>query len=104
MAYRVEITARASRNLGTILQHIHAEDLVQAQTWFNGLEKSVLSLSEHPSRCPVTPEDPGLRHLLYGKTPDTYRIIFVIDERRRVVTVLHIRHGARQALKAGELR
>ena len=97
------MTARASRNLGTIFQHIHAEDSVQAQTWLNALEKSVLSLSEYPSRCPVTPEDAGLRHLLYGKKPDTYRIIFVIDERSRVVTVLHIRHGARQSLKAGAL-
>ena len=71
MAYRVELTARAGRNLRTLYRNIHAEDSAQAQAWFNGLERAVLSLDEHPSRCPPTPEDPTLRHLLYGTKPDT---------------------------------
>ena len=36
-----------------------------------------------------------LRHLLFGKKPNVYRIIYAIDERTHVVRVLHIRHGAR---------
>jgi toxin ParE1/3/4 len=99
MAYRVDVTARAARNLRSIYRDIHAGDSGQAHAWFNGLEKAVLSLSEHPSRCPITQEDARLRHLLYGAKPDTYRIIFTIHERSQVVTVLHIRHGARNAFK-----
>jgi plasmid stabilization system protein ParE len=100
MAYHVDLTARAGRNLRTLYRDINAEDSTQAHAWFNGLEKAIISLSEHPSRCPVTPEDPDLRHLLYGARRDTYRVIFTVDERAQVVTVLHIRHGARGPFKS----
>ena len=95
MAYRVELMPRAGRDLRAIYAHIHAEDVAQARAWFNGLEASVGSLDEHPNRGAVTPENKHLRQLIYGKTPDAYRIIYSVDERRRTVSVLHIRHGAR---------
>ncbi len=98
MAYRVELTARASRNLRRIYRDIDAADSVQARTWFDRLEAAVLSLDEHPARNPATPEDPKLRHLLYRRRGYVYRVIYAIDERRGVVTVLHIRHGSRQPL------
>jgi mRNA-degrading endonuclease RelE of RelBE toxin-antitoxin system len=60
------------------------------------LEAAILRLDEHPARSPVIPEDRNLRHLLYGRGRHVYRIIYAIDERRQVVTVLHIRHGARR--------
>jgi toxin ParE1/3/4 len=102
MAYRVELTARAGRNLRRIYRTIHAEDSAHARAWFNDLERAVLNLDEHPSRCPPTPEDAALRHLLYGARPNTYRVIFRIDDRNHRVTVLHIRHGAREPLMARE--
>ena len=102
MAYRGELTARAGRNLRRIYRTIHAEDSAHARAWFNDLERAVLNLDEHPSRCPPTPEDATLRHLLYGARPNTYRIIFSIDDRSRLVTVLHIRHGARKPMKGRE--
>ena len=97
MAYRVDLTERAARNLRRIYRTIDADASAQARGWFNGLEKAVFSLDEHPARAPIIPEDDSPRHLLYGRKPNVYRIIYVIDERNRVVTVLHIRHGARKA-------
>jgi hypothetical protein len=44
-----------------------------------------------------------LRHLLYGNMPHVHRIIYEVDERRKAVWVLHIRHGARKTLKATDL-
>jgi mRNA-degrading endonuclease RelE of RelBE toxin-antitoxin system len=35
-----------------------------------------------------------LRHLLYGRTPHVYRAIYEVDERKKIVRVLTIRHGA----------
>jgi plasmid stabilization system protein ParE len=96
MAYRVELTARAGHDLRRIYGRIDAEDSAQARAWFNGLEKAVLSLNDHPSRCSPTPENAELRHLLYGEKPDTYRVIFKIDESSGSVSVLHIRHGKRR--------
>jgi toxin ParE1/3/4 len=98
MTYRVELTARASRNLRRIFRHINAESSPQASAWFNALEAAILSLDQHPERSPVTPENRALRHLLFGKKPNVYRVIFAIDARARVVRVLHIRHGARRPL------
>lgn len=98
MTYRVELTARARRDLERLYRAINAASSELARIWFNGLEAAVLSLDQHPARCPVTPENPGLRHLLYGRKGHVYRIIYALDEPRRVVTVLHIRHGARRPL------
>jgi len=97
VAYRVDLTERAARNLRRIYRTINAEDSARARDWFNGLEKAVFSLDEHPARAPVIPEDDSPRHLLYGRKPNVYRIIYAVDECNRVVTVLHIRHGARKA-------
>jgi toxin ParE1/3/4 len=96
MAYRVELTTRAIRNLRRICRNIDAAGSEQARAWLNGLEAAVLSRDEHPARSPVTPEDSKLRHLLYGRRRHVYRIIYAIDERSGVVTVLHIRPGSRQ--------
>ena len=100
MAYRVELTTRAGRNLRRIYERIHGEDSRQAHAWFNGLETAILSLDQHPARGAVIPEDSNLRHLLHGTKPHIYRIIYVIDEHDGVVRVLHIRHGARDAFLA----
>jgi toxin ParE1/3/4 len=52
-------------------------------------------------RGAVTPENKKPRQLLFGKKPDTYRIIYALNKRNHVVSVLHIRHGARDAFKEG---
>lgn len=96
MAYRVEVTARAARDLGRIYRDINAEHARQAADWFNGLESLVLSLEDHPSRGAVIPEDAKLLQLLYGAKPYVYCVIYAIDEPAQLVRVLHIRHGARQ--------
>ena len=97
MANRVELTARAGRNLRRIYQIIDAVDYRQVRAWFDGLEAAVFSLDENPARGSPTLEDANLRQLLYGNRRNVYRIIYVINERPRLVTVLHIRHGSRQA-------
>jgi toxin ParE1/3/4 len=99
MTYRVEITARASRDLRWIFRQINAENSLQAFAWFNELETAILSLNQYPQRSPRTPESRALRHLLFGKKPNVYRVIFAIDERAQAVRVLHIRHGARRPLR-----
>src|SRR5580658_9994788 len=75
MAYRVDLTERAARNLRRIYRTINAEHSALARNWFNGLEKAVFSHDEHPARAPVIPEDDTLRHLLYGRKPNVCRII-----------------------------
>jgi plasmid stabilization system protein ParE len=100
MAYSVELTHRAKRDLRHLYRRIDAAGSPSASVWFNGLESAVSSLNEYPARCPVTPEREDLRHRLYGAGRYVYRIIFSINEDGRRVTVLHIRHGSRKPISS----
>jgi toxin ParE1/3/4 len=103
MAYLVNISLRAERDLDSIYVAINAQYSDAAFRWFNGLERALLTLEERPDRCPVTPEDAQLRHLLYGKKPHVYRLIYRVSEPHREVDVLQVRHWARQPFKRGDL-
>lgn len=66
MAYLVRLTVRAQRDLALLFHEKNAEHSDAALKWYRGLKKAILSLEDHPGRCPATPEHPGLWHLLYG--------------------------------------
>ena len=97
MAYRVRILPRAQRDLVNIYRTIEAGTSDAALSWYLGLREAIRSLRNSPNRCPVTPQDRDLRHLLYGNKPHIYRVICRIAGKHSRVDVLHIRHGARQA-------
>ena len=100
MTYRVELTGRAASDLDVLHLEKHATDSPAAARWYNRLEEAVYSLERFPQRSTAAPEAEKsrrpLRRLLYGKRPHVYRAIFEINERRQLVTVLAIRHGARE--------
>jgi plasmid stabilization system protein ParE len=106
MAYAVELTLRAERDLDELYEYLSAEHSAAARRWFTGLEKAIFSLEKFPRRCPRAPEarraNWPLRQLLYGGQPDVYRILYVINEMLHIVRVLTIRHGARDAFIARE--
>ena len=103
MAYLVNITSRAERDLAHLYGEINATHSDAALKWYRGLKEAILSLEDHPNRCPATPEKKELRHLLYGRKPHVYRVIFRVLEKQKHVDVLHIRHGARRKLKTSDL-
>jgi toxin ParE1/3/4 len=98
MAYRVELTVRAEQDLHYVFERISADDSAAAALWYFGLEDAIRTLGSFPRRCPVAPESekskPELRHLLYGSKRDVYRVIYDIDEPRKLVRVRAIRHSA----------
>lgn len=69
--------------------------------WFQGLQEAIASLSNFPQRCAHAPESKSFpfegRHLLYGRKPHVYRILFTVEGDK--VFILHIRHGRREAVK-----
>jgi toxin ParE1/3/4 len=103
MAYLVNITARAIRDLAQLYDDINAPDSDVAARWYMGLKQSILSLEQLPKRCAATLENHKLRHLLYGDKPHIYRVIYRILERKKRVEILHIRHGARRKFKRSDL-
>jgi toxin ParE1/3/4 len=99
MDYLVSLTARAQRDLTALFHAIDGEDSAAARKWYANLKRAMLSLDKFPDRCPPTPENPRLRHLLYGGKPHVYRVIYRVAENQKKVEVLHIRHGARKSLR-----
>ena len=104
MAYRVELTLRARKDLVDIFERISAAESVVAARWFNGLEDAIDTLEQFPRRCPIAPESKirkeELRHLLYGSKRDVYRVIYDIDEPSKLVRVRAIRHSAMDSCAA----
>ena len=96
MAYLVKLMPRAQRDLALLFEYVHAEESAAAFRWYQGLKHEILTLERNPNRCPVAPESKKLRHLLYGRKPHIYRVIYRVLERKKQVEVLHIRHGARR--------
>jgi plasmid stabilization system protein ParE len=94
---------RAERDLADIYQRIEAGTSDAARIWYRGLRDSIRGLRNNPNRCPSTPEDRDLRHLLYGSKPHIYRAIHRVSEKQKQVHALHIRHGARQEFRVDEL-
>jgi toxin ParE1/3/4 len=100
MSYPVRLTDRAVRDLATIYEFIDAEASERAFAWFNDLAEAIYSLERFPERGTITSENKKTRQLLFGKKPGIYRIIYAMDRRNHVVSILHIRHGARDVFKA----
>lgn len=103
MIFRVDITLRAERDFARLFEEIDAGSSATARKWYAGLEKAVLSLDQLTGRCPKTREDAQCRHLLYGRKPNVYRVIFRIPAKERRVEVLHIRHAARGGLNKSRM-
>ena len=108
MAYRVEIARNAEAELEELSLWAMERAPQQGSRWFNGLERAVLALDQHPKRCPVTPEsidpDHPVRVLSHGRKPHVYRVFFTVDDETNVVRVVHVRRGARRRPIAEELR
>ena len=99
MEYRVELSTRAASDLDELLDWLVQNNAGQTGArWLAELETSIASLTSQLERCAVAPESARfsftVRHLLHGRKPHVYRILFTIDG--DVVHVLHIRHGRRR--------
>lgn len=90
MADRVDVARRAESDLEQLYLWVVERAAQQGARWFNGLERAVLSLDQHPKRCPVAPEsvdpDQPVRVLTYGRRPHAYRIFFTVDDDAEVET------------------
>ena len=77
-----------------------ARRTIHAGRWLEGLEKAIEGLSDFPTRWSLAREsrefEEPVRQLLHGKSPHAYRVLFIV--RASVVSVLHVRHGARLEL------
>jgi plasmid stabilization system protein ParE len=99
MAFRVEPTAQAQRDLDLILQWLLDQGAGEAGLrWFFKLETPYRPLPIFPSvtRSPRRARSSLLRCVssFTGAKPHQYRVMYTIDG--DTVAVLHIRHGRRR--------
>ena len=84
MAYRVEVVKSAEAELEELYVWVVERAPIQGATWFNGLERAILSLEQLPKRFRIASEsfdpDRPVRVLNYGRTPHVYRVFFTVDE------------------------
>ena len=81
----------------------HAPDT--AGRWLARFQDSLQTLANNPERCGFAPEHKklkrALRQLLFGRRPNVFRAIFLIDG--DVVRVVRIRRSSRRFLTKKEL-
>lgn len=96
--YRVDLTPLAESDIAAAFHYIHRRAPLNAERWIRGIYAAVDSLMRQPKRCPRAPESDylgeELRHLVFK----SHRIIFRVEETRKIVQVLHVRHGAQRAV------
>lgn len=95
MEYLVELSGRALRDLAGIYVEINAENSDAARQWYLGLREAILSLEQHPNRCPFIQSNVAIRCLFYGHKPHVYRVLYRVLENQQRVEIVHVRHGAR---------
>jgi len=82
MAFLVNITSRAEGDLAHLYWEINAGHSGAALKWYRGLKEAILSLQERPNRGPITHQRDHLRHLLHGRKPHIYRVIFRVSRNK----------------------
>ena len=96
MSYRIQWSATALDRLIKILDFIADDRPASASKVVDDLLAQVETLAQFPNRCPAFGEgsDPELRKFTDGK----YIVVYRVQEARRVISVIAVRHGRQQPL------
>jgi len=101
MAFKVELSRRAERDIEEAFEYIHADAPLNALRWRKRLEQKLRILERTPEAFGFAPENCDarveVRQLLFGR----YRLLYTV--RSPTVFVLTVRHGARLFLSGREV-
>ncbi|NQU50462.1 MAG: type II toxin-antitoxin system RelE/ParE family toxin [Planctomycetes bacterium] len=101
MKYKVTFTFAIQKEIDSQIGHFINEKVPSPfiEQWLAGLLERLDSLSEFPSRCPVSNTYSSIkqfevRRLIYGEYAPYYRI----NSEQRIVEILSLRHGRRKGI------
>ena len=107
MGYEVSLSAPAESDMYAVFERIREAAPDAAEGWLIRLFTQIETLAEMPLRCTVIPETDELgfeaRQLLFGRGRGVYRVIFRVLEEKRLVQILRVWHGSRDALTAKDV-
>jgi plasmid stabilization system protein ParE len=105
MAYEVRLQPLAENDLDEAYLWAAKRAPDTAVIWLARFHAVLKTLAENPERCGFAPEnkklDKGLRQLLFGRKPNVFRAVFLVDH--SAVRIIRIRRAARRSLKPGDL-
>lgn len=110
MNHELRLSSEAERCIDDQLPWYEADEtnggVELADRWMDLLEAALDGLGQHPERHGFAPENgrwmPGISirqmRVKPWKTPSAWKILYVIDDPSKVVTVLQVRHEKRPLL------
>jgi plasmid stabilization system protein ParE len=105
MTYRVILQRLAIRDLDDAFRFAARTAPVTASRWLERFRAALATLAEHPQRCPLAREnhkvEAELREHLFGRSPNVYRSVFLIDG--QTVRVLRICRAQRRNLSRRQI-
>jgi plasmid stabilization system protein ParE len=97
MKFKVIVTPAAEADLAESFAYIHARSPHNAGRWLRALYREIRGL-ETVAGFGRAPESDYLGVELRQKVFKSHRIIYTLDEKKRLVHVHYVRHGARRPL------
>jgi plasmid stabilization system protein ParE len=97
--YRLLYSQKSLNDLGEILGHIAEEDAEAASRFGTSLLDHIDLLSRFPRLGAIIRKRSWVRKLLHRP----FLVYYRVDEDRRLIEILHVRHGARKQPSSAEL-
>ncbi|MFY9743259.1 MAG: type II toxin-antitoxin system RelE/ParE family toxin [Candidatus Sulfotelmatobacter sp.] len=92
MDYRLLYSQRALNDLAEIVGHIAEDDADAASLFGNSLLDHVDLLTRFPRMGSIIRRRPQVRKLVHSP----FLIYYRLDDNKRLIEVVHLRHGARK--------
>ncbi|MBI3468669.1 MAG: type II toxin-antitoxin system RelE/ParE family toxin [Planctomycetes bacterium] len=106
MTFEVVIHRLARRDLSESYSYAAARAPQTATRWLERFEQALSALGQNPERCRLAFEksktDIELREFLFGRRPNVFRVVFVIDGHK--VRILRILRAQRRFLTRRQIR
>lgn len=97
MSYTVIISERAKNDIREAARWMAQYSPEKAALWHFEIEDTILTLENHPFRCPLAPENQFFQEEIRQLNWQKYRILYTVKDEE--VHVLYVRHGARDYVR-----
>lgn len=99
MIYEIKMTPEAKSDLRSIFEYIafDLQSIQSASGQLNRLEKSIASLDQMPERFRLYEKEPWHSRNLRTMPVDNYVVFYIPDSENKLVTVIRVMYGGRDA-------
>jgi len=100
--YFVQISPTAKTQIDEVYSYIFDASPQNANAWLTNIYRKIDSLETMPQRCGLIRENESFQGGFHELLFYSHRIIFMINEDSSKVSVVSVRHGAKDELKGFE--